>query len=148
LFIELFYSTAVYLIEGLLIGKAKCANQRMEGFWGGLFMRKSRVAVSRMSSAEMTPLRLRSKTLRGRWGTWRRRRVRSPWEYSVCSWRGTCPSCSARGPAASARPRYRRGPSSVCVYSKLRCQLLDAFPRKHPSILYAVRPLESVIHAI
>jgi len=130
------------------LGRQSGANQRMEGFWGGVLMRKRRVAVSRMSSAVMTPLRLRSKTLRGRWGTWRRRRVRSRWECSVCSWRGTCPSCSARGPAASARPRSRRGTPSVCVYSKLRCQLLDAFPREHSSVFDTVRPLESVIHLI
>ena len=118
----------------------------MEGFCGGVLTRKSRVAVPRMSSAVMTPLRLRSKTLRGRRNTWRRRRVRSPWECSVCSWRGTCPSCSARGPAASARRRSRRGTPSVCVYSKLRCQLLDALPREHTSVLHTVRTLESVIH--
>jgi len=118
----------------------------MEGFWGGVLMRKRRVAVSRMSSAVMTPLRLRSKTLRGRRGTWRRRRVRSPWECSVCSWRGKCPSCSARGPAASARPRFRRGTPFDCVYSELRCQLFDALPREHSPIFHTVRALESVIH--
>jgi hypothetical protein len=34
------------------------------------------------------------------------------------------------------------------VYSKLRCQLLDAFSREHSSVLHTVRPLESVIHPI
>lgn len=109
--------------------------------------RKSRVVVSRTSSCEITPLRLRSKTLHVDGNTWRRRRVHIRWGCSACSWRGRYQSCIGPGPVDATHRCCHTGTPVVYLREGVLRDLLDLLAGEHAAVLDDVGALESVVHS-